>query len=232
MGKWLVVGVLLGVGAAAGGTAQAPELPAAALLGAERGPLALALVLAAAGVPAGIITSENPDRDPGVPIAPPGSPAVSGEAVAQRLQSHHRRYVVEWRRGVVGIEPRQSVCGERLTGTTVGPATVEGRAAQVLVLLGWIASGDASPVHRGVVSQIAIGRTEPGPPAPVRTLRLVLSTRVTLREALDELIRQNAAGVWTVWQHPRPDGAVGCRLIGYFPDGVVVASDTDFAVAS
>jgi hypothetical protein len=207
-----------------------PDLPAAALPAAQRGPLAVALVLAASGVPAGIITSEDPDRDPGIPQAPPDSPAISGAAVAQRLLTHYPRYAMEWRRGVIGIEPRQSVCGEELTATTLGPATVEGRVAQVLVLLGWIASGDPSPAHRGVVSQIAIGRAEPGPPAPPRALRLVLSKTVTLREALDELVRQNAAGVWTVWQHPRPDGAVGCRLIGYFPDGVVVASNTDFAV--
>lgn len=211
--------------------AQVPALPSAALAAAEIGPLALALVLAASGVPAGVITAERPDRDPGITQTPPGSAAVSGAEVARRLLAHHPRYAVEWRRGVMGIEPRQSVCGERLTGTTVGPTTVEGRAAQVLVLLGWIASRDSSPVHQGVVSQIAIGRAEPGPPPPPRALRLVLAKTMTLRDALDELVRENAAGVWTVWQHSRPDGAVGCRLIGYFPDGVVVASNTDFAVA-
>src|SRR5690606_31740759 len=95
-----------------------PTLPAAALASADRGPLALALVLAESGVPGGLVTTDQPDRDPGSVVITPDSPPVEGAAVARRLEDRHPPYAVDWRRGVMGIEPGPSVCGERLTGTT------------------------------------------------------------------------------------------------------------------
>jgi hypothetical protein len=208
-----------------------PNMPAAALPAAERGPLALALVLAGSGIPAGVVTSDPPDEDPGVPVVSSDAPPVESAAVARRLVARYPAFAVEWRREVMGIELRRSVCAEQLTATTVGPVTIEGQAGKLLVLLGWMASRDSS-VHTGVVSRVAIGRGSPEltPPAPARSLRVALTSTVTLRDALDQVVRENDGGVWIVWQRSRPGGAVGCRLTGYLADGIIIASNRDFAV--
>lgn len=209
-----------------------PELPARALSAAERGPLALALVLAGSGVPAGVVTSDQPDRNPGVPVVSAEAPPVESAAVARRLMARYPAYAVEWRRGVMAIEPRHSVCAEQLTAKTVGPVTIEGQAGKLLVLLGWMASGDTL-VHAGVVSRVTVtrGQAASTPPPPARSLRVTLTSTTRLRDALDQVVRENAGGVWIVWQRSLPEGAVGCRLMGYLADGMIVASSRDFAVA-
>ncbi len=209
-------------------TAQVPGPPAAAGPGADAGPLSLALVLSQSPIPSGVITTENPSGSLARSATGPDLPPVSWPDVLTRLTARHPDYAADWQDEVLVIERRQSACVRATSEAAVGPATLEGDAARLLVLLGWMASGDPAPIHGGVISSRETGSTT-AMPAP-RTLRLVLPAATPLRDALNRLVRENRNGVWIVWQHRRPDGGTGCRLVAYYSGGLIAASTSDFAV--
>lgn len=208
---------------------QDVPLPAVALEAADRGAVPLAYVLAQFGVPTGLVTTENPSDSAFAwtvgRLAEP--PALRASEAAGRLMRAHPRYQVEWARGVLSIVERDAVCGAPLAEPRVEPIVIDGDLSRAFLLLTWM-SGDMSSPPAGTVS---------GPPGarlasftPLSALKVNVAAGATLGAALDEAVRVSGGGAWIVWQHDLPDGRIGCRSVGFYPNGQVGASRTDFRV--
>jgi hypothetical protein len=205
------------------------RVPEAVAVAAERGPLALALALAPLGIPAGLVTTENPSQ-----VTPVDVDAASGRTtplgnILTALAAHHPDNSVTWRSGVVGIEAADLECGRIARRLTLEPARLVSDMPRLLVMLAWLASGDPPPVPGGQISML--GGDGTGPPAPpLPSLELEMPRPLNLEVAFDTVVRLNKGGVWIIWQHRRDDGATGCRSVGYYSNGQVGASSRDFAV--
>src|SRR3954469_17677589 len=70
------------------------QVPASALQAAARGPLPLAFALSGLGVPAGIITTDNPSDPETFKIDAPSTPPVSLGSIASSFATKHPNYRV------------------------------------------------------------------------------------------------------------------------------------------
>jgi hypothetical protein len=205
------------------------RVPEAVADAADRGPLALALALAPLGIPAGLVTTENPSRVEPVDIDPAAARTTPLDAVLTALAARNPEYAVTWRSGVLGIAAEGLECGRVAKTLTLKPARMVSDMPRLLVMLAWLASGDPPPVPGGQISMIGgDGTAPPAPPLP--SLTLEMPRPLTLETAFDTVVRLNKGGVWIIWQHRRDDGATGCRSVGYYSNGQVGASSKDFAV--
>jgi hypothetical protein len=208
----------------------AVTLPAAAMTAAEAGALPLASVLATHGVPASVVTTDDPSAVTPVRIGSAAATVTLDQAVA-RFQARHPKATVALADGVVRFEQPDLACGRALDTIKLKANSVETDAARVLVVLSWLASGDPPPVHAGTVGVLGAREGDPlQAPPQLPTVRLVITEGMTLRAAFDAVVKQAKGGVWIVWQHTRDDGATGCRSVGYYSNGQVGASMKDFVI--
>ncbi len=204
-------------------------MPEALAVAAERGPLALALALAPLGVPAGLVTTENPSRVEPVEVEPAAGRTTPLGTVLAALAARHPEYAVTWRSGVLGIEAAGLECGRVAQALTLKPARMMSDMPRLLVMLAWLASGDPPPVPGGQISMLGGDGTSP-PASPLPSLELEMPRPLSPEAAFDAVVTLNEGGVWIIWQHRRDDGATGCRSVGYYSNGQVGASSRDFAV--
>jgi hypothetical protein len=224
--------VLLWAAILAGGAPRQQSdirVPRALTAAAERGPLALALALAPLGIPAGLVTTENPSQVEPVDVDPAAGRTTPLGTVLGTLTAGHPGYSATWRSGVLGIEAAELECGRIARTRTLKPARLVSDMPRLLGMLAWLASGDPPPVPGGQISTIGgDGAIRPGSPLP--SLELEMPQALSLESAFDTVVRLNKGGVWIIWQHRRGDGAIGCRSVGYYSNGQVGASSRDFAV--
>jgi hypothetical protein len=196
---------------------------------AEAGALALASVLATRGVPSSVVTTDDPSAVTPVGIGPAAPASVTIDQVVARFQARHPHDTVALVDGILRFEQPNLACSRALDTIRLKANSIETDSARVLVVLSWLASGDPPPVHAGTVGVLGAREGDPlQPPPQLPTVRLVIAEGMTLRAAFDAVIKQSKGGVWIVWQHPRDDGSIGCRSVGYYPNGQVGASMKDF----
>lgn len=198
---------------------------------AERGPLSLVHALATLGVPAGLVTRENPSVVEAVTVDPDSRETTSLTTVLSAFSSRHPDYAVKWRSRVLGIEGTGLACADAARAQKVKPARMTSDMPRLLVMLAWLASGDPPPVPGGQISMLGGKAMVPAHPE-LRSLELMLVATTSLEAAFDQVVTLNQGGVWIIWEHRRDDGAIGCRSVGYYSNGQVGASSLDFAVLS
>ena len=232
MRQLLAAGLLLWLlGASGPFQTSLVTLPAAAMTAAEAGALPLASVLATRGVPASVVTTDDPSAVTPVRIGPAGQGNVTIDQVVARFQARHPKDTVALVDGMLRFEQPDLACSRALDSIKLKANSIETDSARVLVVLSWLASGDPPPVHAGAVGVLGAREGDPlQPPPQLPAVRLVITEGMTLRAAFDAVIKQSKGGVWIVWQHPRDDGSTGCRSVGYYPNGQVGASMKDFAI--
>jgi hypothetical protein len=232
MRHFLAAGLILELlGASRPVQTPAVTLPAAAMTAAEAGALPLASVLATHGVPASVVTTDDPSSVTPVRIGPAPPPNVTIDQVVARFQARHPKETVALVDGMLRFEPSDLACSRALDTIKLKANSIETDSARILVVLSWLASGDPPPVHAGTVGVLGAREGDPlQPPPQLPTVRLVIAEGMTLRAAFDAVIKQSKGGVWIVWQHTRDDGATGCRSVGYYPNGQVGASMKDFVI--
>ena len=207
---------------------QDVPLPAVALDAAAAGAVPLAYVLARFGVPTGLVTTENPGDKAYAWTAPRlGEPKIAkASESASRLMGAHPRYRAVWSEGVLSIVEVGALCDAPLDQPRPDPVVIDGDLSRALLLLSWMA-GDTSSPARGTTAPPP-GAVPPPPQLP--QLKVTVGQGATLRDAFDQAVRVSGGGVWIVWQHDLPAGRVGCRSVGFYPNGQVGASATDFKV--
>jgi len=228
-----VAAAVLGLAVAVGASRQQADVrvPVAVMAAAERGPLSLAHALATLGVPAGLVTRENPSVVEAVTVDPDSRETTPLTTVLSAFSSRHPGYAVKWRPPVFGIEETGLACADAARALTIKPARMTSDMPRLLVMLAWLASGDPPPVPGGQISTLG-GKTVAAAAPPLPSLDLILSRTTSLESAFDKVVTLNKGGVWIIWEHRRDDGNIGCRSVGYYSNGHVGASSQDFAVLS
>ncbi len=229
MRNFLIVCSVIGLlGAPAQSQQLQVRLPPAVLEAADAGALPLAFALATRGVPAGVVTTEDPSAIAPIRIDPAAAATATLDEVIARLRAKHPDYAVGVKDGVLGLEQSGTECGRAVDSIRLKANTLQADAPRSLIVLSWLASGEPPPVPAIHVTTFGGRVGESLPPLP--PIDLVIAEGMTLRAAFDDVVRRNKGGVWIAWQHTRDDRSTGCLSVGYYSNGQAGASTKDFAI--